>query len=163
MAIAQLRREYHQRICEQIVRLQKDGSTTYPNFADKGNKASRAIALGIVKRLGFFPSSARISGQATGRLFESITRDFLREAFALLHHLRPGNWYYSIQAPISDFEQYEHLARLEHVIRGDNELASALGKDYIITPDIVVGRQPVSDEEINREGLVHLSVNGSLV
>jgi len=154
MAIAQLRREYHQRICEQIVRLQKDGSTTYPNFADKGSKASRAIALGIVKRLGFFPSSARISGQATGRLFESITRDFLREAFALLHHLRPGNWYYSIQAPISDFEQYEHLARLEHVIRGDNDLASALGKDYIITPDIVVGRQPVSDEEINREGLV---------
>ena len=71
-----------------------------------------------------------------------------------MHHLRPGNWYYSIQAPISDFEQYEHLARLEHVIRGDNELASALGKDYIITPDIVVGRQPVSDEEINREGLV---------
>lgn len=154
MAIAQLRREYHQRICEQIVRLQKDGSTTYPNFADKGSKASRAIALGIINRLGFFPSSARISGQATGRLFESITRDFLREAFALLHHLRPGNWYYSIQAPISDFEQYEHLARLEHVIRGDNELASALGKDYIITPDIVVGRQPVSDEEINREGLV---------
>ena len=154
MAIAQLRREYHRRICEQIVRLQKDGSTTYPNFADKGSKASRAIALGIINRLGFFPSSARISGQATGRLFESITRDFLREAFALLHHLRPGNWYYSIQAPISDFEQYEHLARLEHVIRGDNELASALGKDYIITPDIVVGRQPVSDEEINREGLV---------
>jgi len=154
MAIAQLRTEYHQRICERIIRLQKDGSTTYPNFADKGNKASRAIALGIVKRLGFFPSSARISGQATGRLFESITRDFLREAFALLHHLRPGNWYYSIQAPISDFEQYEHLARLEHVIRGDNDLASALGKDYIITPDIVVGRQPVSDEEINREGLV---------
>ena len=154
MAIAQLRREYHQRICEQIVRLQKDGSTTYPNFADKGSKASRAIALGIINRLGFFLSSARISGQATGRLFESITRDFLREAFALLHHLRPGNWYYSIQAPISDFEQYEHLARLEHVIRGDNELASALGKDYIITPDIVVGRQPVSDEEINREGLV---------
>lgn len=154
MAIAQLRREYHQRICEQIVRLQKDGSTTYPNFADKGSKASRAIALGIINRLGFSPSSARISGQATGRLFESITRDFLREAFALLHHLRPGNWYYSIQAPISDFEQYEHLARLEHVIRGDNELASALGKDYIITPDIVVGRQPVSDEEINREGLV---------
>jgi len=154
MAIAQLRREYHQRICEQIVRLQKDGSTTYPNFADKGSKASRAIALGIINRLGFSPSSARISGQATGRLFESITRDFLREAFALLHHLRPGNWYYSIQAPISDFEQYEHLARLEHVIRGDNDLASALGKDYIITPDIVVGRQPVSDEEINREGLV---------
>ena len=154
MAIAQLRTEYHQRICERIIRLQKDGSTTYPNFADKGSKASRAIALGIINRLGFFPSSARISGQATGRLFESITRDFLREAFALLHHLRPGNWYYSIQAPISDFEQYEHLARLEHVIRGDNELASALGKDYIITPDIVVGRQPVSDEEINREGLV---------
>jgi len=34
----------------------------------------------------------------------------------------------------------------------DPLLASALGEDYIIRPDIVVGRQLISDEEFNRLG-----------
>jgi hypothetical protein len=154
MSIAQLRKEYHQRVCEEIIRLQKDGETFYPNFADRGSKASRAIALGIINRLGFSPNYDRISGQSAGRLFETVTEDFLEKAFALLHNLRPGEWYYSTQAPISDFDQYEHLANLEKIVGQDNELASALGKDYIITPDIVIGRCPVSDEEVNRERTV---------
>jgi hypothetical protein len=75
-------------------------------------------------------------------------------AFALLHHLRPGKWHYSTQTPISDFDQYEHLANLERIVGQDNELASALGTDYIIKPDIVIGRWPVSDEEINQNQTV---------
>jgi len=149
MSIAQLRQEYHQRVCKEIIRLQKDGNTAYPNFADKGNKASRAIALGIIDRLGCSPTFDSIAGQKSGRLFENITKDFLEKAFSLLQHLRPGNWYYSTKAPISDFDQYEHLANLERIVERDNELASALGKDYIITPDIVIGRWPVLDDEIN--------------
>jgi len=90
MNIMRLRQEYHQRVCAEIIRLQKDGETAYPNFADRGNKASRAIALGIINRLGFSPNYERISGQSAGRLFEVVTTDFLEEAFALLHHLRPG-------------------------------------------------------------------------
>lgn len=95
------------------------------------------------------------------RIFEVITKGFLEQAFALLRHLRPGDWYYSTQAPISDFDQYEHLANLERIVKQDNELASALGKDDIIMPDIVISRGPVSDEEINRETAV-VSVAGSL-
>ena len=56
---------------------------------------------------------------------------------------------YSTQTPITAFDQYEHLAVLEERIQQDETLSSSLGKDYIITPDIVIGRQPVSDEEIN--------------
>jgi len=154
MSIAQLRREYHKRICEEIIRLQKDGETAYPNFADRGSKASRAIASGMIDRLGFSPNYEKVSGQSAGRLFEALTNTFLEKAFALLRHLRPGDWYYSTQAPISDFDQYEHLANLEKIVERDNELASALGKDYIITPDVVIGRWPVSDAEVNQEGTV---------
>ena len=154
MSIAQLRMKYHQRVCEEIIRLQRDGKTDYPNFADRGNKASRAIAHGIVTRLGCFPNYEKLSGQTAGGLFETITKGFLEEAFALLRHLRPGEWYYSTKSPISGFDQYEHLANLEKIVEQDNLLASALGTDYIITPDIVIGRWPVSDEEVNRDSVV---------
>lgn len=77
-----------------------------------------------------------------------------------MDHLRPGDWYYSTQAPISDFDQYEHLADLEKIVERDNELASALGKDYIITPDIVIGRWPVSNADVNRDGAVIAAEDG---
>ena len=150
MSIVELRKEYHRRICEEIVRLKKDGKTEYPNFADKGNRASRAIALGIVNRLDCAPCYDRITGQSAGNAFEAITKDFLESAFGLLHHLRPGKWNYSIDASISEFDQYEHLADLEEIIEQISTLAASLGTDYIIKPDIVIGRWPVSDAEINR-------------
>ena len=154
MNIADLRKAYHSRICQKIIRLRRDGETEYPNFADKGSSSSREIALGVVQHLGYVSSYESISGQAAGSLFEAITRDFLESAFALLHHLRPGRWHYSIETPISDFDQYEHLGELEKIVEQMSTLASSLGTDYIIKPDIVIGRWPVSDEEINREELV---------
>jgi hypothetical protein len=154
MSISQLRKEYHRRVCKEIIRSKKDQDTEYPNFADKGNKASKAIAHRIVGQLGCSPNYKKLSGQTAGGLFEAITKDFLEQAFTLLRHLRPGEWYYSTQSPISEFDQYEHLANLEKIVEQDNELASALGKDYIITPDIVIGRWPVSDEEVNQETAV---------
>ena len=87
MSISKLRKEYHQRICKEIIILHKDGNTVYPNFADKGSIASRAIANGIVKKLGYSPCYTDLSGQTAGGLFETITRTFLEKAFALLHYL----------------------------------------------------------------------------
>jgi hypothetical protein len=160
MSIAKLRQEYHRCICEEIIKLNKDGETSYPNFADKGSRASRAIAWGIVNRINCPSKGEEISGQARGRLFETITGDFLENAFKLLYHLRPGKWCYSVQTSISDFDQYGHLAELEKIIEQNYELASALKTaDYIIKPDIVIGRWPVSDEEINAESAVINSDN----
>jgi hypothetical protein len=154
MTIAELRKEYHRRICDQIIRLRRDGQTEYPNFADKGNRSSRQIALGIVERLDCARRYDPVSGQALGKAFEALTKDFLESAFGLLHHLRPGRWQYSVETPISDFDQYEHLAALEQIIEQVGTLSSSLGTDYIIKPDIVIGRWPVSDEEINRDRLL---------
>ena len=36
-------------------------------------------------------------------------------------------------------------------MQNDETLASTLGRDYLITPDIVIGRQPVDDDTINAE------------
>jgi hypothetical protein len=43
---------------------------------------------------------------------------------------------------------------LERIVAQISELTSALGTDYIIKPDIVIGREPVSDEQVNLEGFL---------
>jgi len=156
MTITELRKKYHCRISDEIIRTTRDKKNgEYPNFADGSNKTSRDISWGIVHRLGCSENYENLKGQTTGGLFETITKDFLEEAFELLHHLRPGKWDYSVkQTAISCFDQYEHLAHLEKVISQDRTLASAFGGDYIVKPDIVISRLPVPDEEVNRFGKI---------
>ncbi|MBN2549920.1 MAG: restriction endonuclease [Anaerolineales bacterium] len=154
MSIAELRKKYHQRICERIICIQKKDGIEYPNFADGSNDASRKISWGIVDRLGCPRNYRLISGQTAGNQFENVTREFLQESFEMLKHLRPGEWIYSAQSSISDFEQYEHLAYLEEVIKHDRKLESALRGGYLIIPDIIIARWPVSDEEINKNSPV---------
>ena len=77
----------------------------------------------------------------------------LDRSFLLLQHIRPGKWIFSASQAsigIAAFDQYEHLAALDRVLKAHKELAAALGGDYIITPDIVIGREPLSDSEINQ-------------
>jgi hypothetical protein len=162
MSIAELRSKYHRFICERILFL--DGGI--PNFADVSGKESIAIATRIVSQLNYPLAVEKISGQTAGSRFEQITRDFLRQAFDLLQHIRPGKWQFSIEAiagqkkrpsarkSIAEFEQYEHLATLQRVLIEQPELKAALGGDYLITPDILISRCPLSDEEINRDVIV---------
>lgn len=150
-----LRQEYHQQICRKIIRITKRGKHQYPNMADGSNRSSVEIALGIVDRLKCDKDYEAIKGQTAGGLFEMITKDFLAQSFALLSHVRPGRWHYATtQTAISNFEQYEHLAYVETAVQQDQNLASALGGDYIIKPDIVVARWPLTDAEINDQGVV---------
>jgi hypothetical protein len=145
MSIAELRRAYHRKICGKILS-DRDGVS---NIADRGNKASVAIAREIIGRLDYVFAETAPSGQTAGDLFELFTKEFLADSFALLHHLRPGKWFFSVNQSISLFEQYEHLANLAQVLREQPELAAALGGDYLVTPDIIVSRQLVTDAEIN--------------
>lgn len=150
MNLNALRRAYHQRICADILRITRKAQTAYPNFADGNNRSSVQLAWGVFNRLQCAPDQPEISGQTAGGRFEVATKDFLEQAFALLQHLRPGKWHYAaVQTAISNFAQYEHLADVETAVKQDPILASALGGDYIITPDIVIGRWPVADAEIN--------------
>jgi len=166
MSILELCKVYHRRICQEIIRIirrtkrkKRQGKVEeieveYPNFADVGNEASMQIAWGIVDRIGCLGRGTEIHGQTSGGRFENTTKNFLQQSFDLLQHLRPGKWQYSMQFPISQFDQYEHLANLEKIVEDNSELASALGTDYIITPDILIGRWAVADQEVNQEVIV---------
>ncbi len=161
MLIGDLRSKYHRLIYEQVIRLStnRKKNSLFPNFADGTNRASCEIAWGIVSRLKTIATSQPLSGQTVGAKFETITASFIEETFQLLQHIRPGNWFYSTRYAISQFDQYEHLEYLDQFKKSTSDalLASALGEDYIIRPDIVIGRRLISDEEFNRLGEILLS------
>lgn len=159
MNFAQLRQEYHRHICADLIRIRKDvRKGDYPNNADGDSKISAKIAWEIVRRLCSKPIYGTVSGQKAGMIFQQITSDFLQNAFELLQHIRPGKWVYSINTAISNFDQYKDLAEIEKVVQGNRELATTLGSDYIVSPDIVIGREPEPEEEINkREKLVKVN------
>jgi hypothetical protein len=150
MGIAELRRQYHGRLCKDIIRtIQKKGD--YPNFADGDNTLSVLYAWGITQRIGYTESLEIVKGQRAGRSFEVITKDFIQAVFTQLQHIRPGEWEYRASSTnIASFFQYEHLAYIDQVLKKDQILAAAYGGTYIVTPDIVISRAPISDEEINQ-------------
>ncbi|GIW83097.1 MAG: type II restriction endonuclease NgoMIV [Gemmatales bacterium] len=150
--LASLREEYHKKIGEQIVRRTGKSRETFPNFADGSSRSSIEIAKSISERLGFSPKEEPIVGQTAGNLFEKLTAEFIENCFQALQHLRPGSWQFlTAQTSISNFVQYRHLDTLVSLVKADPTLASVLGHGYIITPDIVVCRKPISDAEINRD------------
>jgi len=143
---ADLRAEYHRQICERVISVDAVG---IPNNADKHSKISVALAKGILKQIDYPLNPIAVSGQTSGNLFEQITASFVEESFQKLAHLRPGEWTFSIGRRVQEFEQYEHLAVLEKALLTYKELRTAFG-DYLIKPDIVIGRIPVQDKEINQ-------------
>lgn len=151
----ELRSAYHRWICEEVLRKNSAG---VPNNADITSKTSVRLSKGISNRLGWPIKTGSLPGQTAGRQFEEVTRDFLRETFGLLSHLRPGEWEFSLGGSVSDYEQYRHLAAVSRAVKQNKELRVVFG-DYIVTPDIVICRKPVTDEKVNENDIL-LSGNG---
>jgi len=141
-----LRRQYHQNLCEKIINIDADG---VPNNADRHNKISVKLSRDIIENMGLPLRITKPSDQTSGSSFERITSEYLQISFTHLQHLRPGKWTFRVGTHVDQFEQYEHLADLAKTLEMHKELRATLG-DYLIVPDIVVGRLPVEDEEINQ-------------
>lgn len=143
--IEQYRKKYHRQIFDQLLSVEKG----VPSFADKHSQISVAIAKGMVKRIALKTTKIKSPGQTSGKSFERLTAAFLEKTFWELHHLKAGKYELSLGKRIDDFEQYEHLALLSRALESNRQLRATLG-DYIISPDIVIGRLPVEDDEINK-------------
>ena len=124
-----------------------------PSNSDKDNKPSCSIGKLVADDL-CAKTGKKLPAQTAGSIFEELVREFIEMTFPKLQHLRPGKWTVANLGnnnaiKTSSFAQYEHLAHLAKVIRADNQLATMLGNDYVVAPDIVVSRHPCSDDEIN--------------
>lgn len=149
--MAELRAEYHAGLCREILGHRK--GTTVFSVADTSSSTSVDLAARVVKAMGHPTCPKPPEAQKAGSLFGRLTLEFLQKSFEKLRHLRPGEWKCSAtQTGIRAFDQYEHLEKLDRVFTQLRELAAALGGDYLITPDIIVARYPVSDDDINEKG-----------
>lgn len=147
--LVNLRGAYHLQLCSEVLGERADGSI---NVADTSNPSSRALARRMAELIGQPLCPTPLTGQTAGNEFTRITMEFLEAAFGKLSHLRPGEFFFAMNpsdARIARFEQYGHLADLRKFLEAHRELATAIGTDYLVTPDIIVGRQPVSDGDIN--------------
>ncbi|GFG87765.1 NgoMIV family type II restriction endonuclease [Mycolicibacter algericus] len=142
--------------------------------ADGSQKTSRAIAGYIAEQLGA-QTQEKLKGQQAGTQFERAVKVFLDETFPHLQSVRPGAWTVinvggkrrhgrkNVIKPgefnsknedvnqISKYEPYTHLADLAMAIEENRNLEAVLGNSYEIGPDILVLRDPVADDEINRD------------
>lgn len=152
--IRQARDKFHTSlILSGVLSIDRNG---VPSNADKDSRLSKAIAANIVQDLNVLSISEKNKGQVLGGRFEVAVMQFLKDTFPYLSAIRPGNW--NIERlgnrnPVktSSFIQYEHLEYLNEIRVADRKLASALGNDYMVSPDIVISRLPESDEIINSQ------------
>lgn len=124
-----------------------------PSNADRGSVLSKQIAVSLLRRLGAARVADKLPGQTAGSDFEGICALFVENCFARMSHLRPGDFFVQKGGLIAAFDQYSHLDDLEALAAKHPEMATAMGADYLIKPDIVIGRTPESDEAINQHGL----------
>jgi hypothetical protein len=140
------RLEYHKNVFHHLLFVDSAG---IPNNADKHSNLSVALAKGIVERINLRTSKIKGSGQTSGKSFEKLTASFIEKSFQDIKHLRNGKFEFFIGKSIDEFEQYDHLSILKATLRSNKILQATLG-DYIISPDIVIGRLPLNDIEINQ-------------
>lgn len=149
--ISEQRKWFHSELIQRgILALGPDGVATN---ADRSNRPSKAIAEGLARRL-MSETHERQAGQTSGSAFEVLVSEFVRNTFPKMQHVRPGNWnvmQLGNRSAIgtSSFTQYEHLAYLQELTDANARLKTILGNDYMVAPDVVVYREPVTDEELN--------------
>lgn len=123
--------------------------------ADSSSRISKGIAKGIAVRLGA-KNSSKALGQTAGAKFEEAVMLFLKETFLKLSNLRPGKWHIEKLGnrnitKTHSFIQYSHLEYIENLMLSNKALATSLGNDYMIAPDIVIYREPEPDDFINQD------------
>ena len=144
--IVKLREQFQRTVCLEVIFLKK-GQT--PSIADIDSNLSSSLARSITNALGYPVSTDEIKPQTAGRNFETAVRDYVQSAMKVLAHLRPADWIYSVHSNISEFFQYRHLATLKELVEKNKDVYTALG-DYVVKPDVLVARRPVTDETINQ-------------
>ena len=143
------RNKFHNNLLAKIL---SRNSTGIPSNADKDSKPSIEIASSIYDQIGGMKSLNRLKGQTSGAKFEGIVSKFIDKCISQMSHLRPGQFFVAKGGKIFQFDQFSHLDELQEIAKVNKDVATALGSDYLIKPDIVVGREAEDDAFFNTRG-----------
>lgn len=147
--LSEARREFHATLLGGILTRSSSG---IPSNADKDSKISVRLANAIIEQLGDVQTAIKMPGQTAGASFEEVCASFVRMCLQKTLHLRPGNFFVEKGGGIARFDQYAHLAELDRIAKTNPAIATALGSDYLIKPDIIIGRLPDDDDTLNANG-----------
>ncbi|MEV8315314.1 NgoMIV family type II restriction endonuclease [Streptomyces sp. NPDC059900] len=117
-----------------------------PNSADTNSTPSKELARCILDALGLekervLPDTPKSLGPA---LELAVCRD-LRNA---LQQSSPSHtWHIDHKKVVADFMQYRHLRKIARAVRENPALRADLGLDYLIRPDVTVGRTQASPQD----------------
>jgi hypothetical protein len=146
--LTKARKQFQATLLDSILTVDAAG---VPSNADRGSKISKAIASALLDEIGNVSTAEKLPGQTSGSGFEEICAEFVEVGFQEFSKLRPGKFTVQKGGQIAAFDQYSHLDDLEKLAAAHPQMATALGSDYLIKPDIVVGRAPELDETINKD------------
>lgn len=132
-------------IVNRVLAMDADGKLS---FADNTNQTSKAVATEMFRLLLGETGDDRLKGQTAGVSFEAAVEAYLNDSFGEIADGLPGAFRARRSTNISHFAQYRHLAVLEELAK-DRIIRNALGGDYVVTPDVVVSRSAVSDDQFN--------------
>lgn len=144
--LSEARKEFHSSILGGILTRNARG---VPSNADSGSRPSIEIANAILDQIGPVRTAPKLPGQTAGADFESVCATYTRLGIERMQHLRPGQFLVSKGGGIAQFDQYAHLDELEAFTKANRAIATAIGSDYLIKPDIVVAKLPTEDSVIN--------------
>lgn len=153
--LTEARRGFHRQLVEDRT-LMLDEAGIASN-ADGSQRTSREIAAFIARGLGARQGPKKLPGQQAGRQFEVAVQSFLEQTFPLMQSLRPGKWHVENvggqrgEYHLARYEPYSHLDELARAIEKSPTLISVLGNSYEISPDVLITREPETDEVINRQ------------
>lgn len=153
--LSRARREFHEELVSTRTLLVDDKGVA--SNADSSQKFSCAAARSIATALGADTGGHKLNGQSAGSQFEASVREFVARTLPLLQMLRPGRW--AVQNVggsrngyhLARYEPYLHLAELATMVEESPTLAAVLGNAYDVSPDVIVVRLPVPDNEINAD------------
>lgn len=129
--------------------------------ADSSNAVSVRIGARFAEKIeaqsGALNVGPKLPGQRYGNHFELVISDFVKRTFSSLGHIRPGRWEVKQvtrrddRLSIAEYEQYAYLKVIDEFARKDLRLDAALGSDYLVASDVVIARERLTDDEINRD------------
>lgn len=134
---------FHSALLSRVLRANAAG---VPSNADSSSIQSVAISRALLARIGESTADIRPNPQTAGSDFETLVQEYLGQVFLNLGPIRNGDFDVLRNIAISQFDQYQHLSEIAALAASSRELRIALGLDYLIKPDVVVIRRPVSDE-----------------
>jgi hypothetical protein len=119
------------------------------SVADVDNASSISISWEWASRLpGVFTGAE--PAQDSGKLFQFAVRDFLQHGFELGRELRPGDWQWRTEYSIAHFDQYAHMNDIREALKQNEAPRTIFSEQFLVVPDIVVYRTPISAESVGR-------------